>query len=348
MMRFLAFGLVVFGLLLIGLSSLLTLTRPEVTSKTYLKFTTVNGKIYYALPDASEVAFVGYDSASPMIEPITNTTAPQEVSNGEWVIYWNEEGVFRMPAQGEGSREVLGAGLDIENVSASPDKNWLALIVCMQRYYGSCTIEYLTLANVSEGDFIRLTNATLTDNNYLLSWSPDGRWLLFFSGQAASYLSFENGQVSHTHPLDLPADILEAGWLDGTWLYFVAQENSKAGIYRLRFGEPSAKPEPILTRTPFSQIYKLRFSMDGKWLLFKADYGTSYIVSSEKMHGQVIDYRTSPMSRGTWTDKLPEKAFHPAFLHNLLIIALGLGLIFRYAYQRNNGQPTGGVHTEFA
>lgn len=329
MVGLLRVGSLIFGGLLILLSVLVAAARPPQSQKTYLQMATASGRVYTTAPDGREIAFVGYQMPSARRGDLL---VPRELSNGRWTLYWDEEGLYRMPAQGEGQREILGIGLDIGVAAASPDRNWLAIAVCLQRGGQRCLSGYAALVNVNDGDLRLLEGLTFRDNFPLLSWSPDGRWLLYAASRDIHYLTFEGNHQTEIQKITLSAAFSRVYWMtftwspDSQWLYFIGSRRSPfIDIYRIPAGTPNPEVNGLSYNQRFVWLGQLRVSPDGKWVLVSTDNSDNYLLHADESGQRFRKPILEPTPSAIWLEELPERVFAPGLLGGSAVLFLLIG-----------------------
>lgn len=219
---------------------------------------------------------------------LTNLTAVERVSfYNAGMSFWpghpgkllftalvdGESHPFSMDLDGSHKRDLAGSGPGfIYGVSVSPDGKRIA-------YHKDYQV-YVADADGSHARHLETGNPF----NFCPTWSPDGKWLLFVSGEhydCHPYLARPDGSGLHRLAsrggyrgvvafLDVPdfhggSSDVPAWSPDGRWVYYTALV---AGAVELMRASPQGKVEQLTHSAPGVLHYHPSPSPDGRWLLF--------------------------------------------------------------------------------
>jgi eukaryotic-like serine/threonine-protein kinase len=172
---------------------------------------------------------------------------------GELVFWSNREGAgayFRVSPLGGTPRRVPGSGpVPATPAAWAPDGSEIA---CPKFENGEWKIDLISLAT---GASRQLPLAGSASTRYHLSWSPDGKWLVYIiaGGGTPSTSEMRLLRLSDGHSLTVTngrtADWSPSWSPDARLLYFVSNRGGTMDLWRLRVGDagPDGSPQRITT-----------------------------------------------------------------------------------------------------
>lgn len=167
----------------------------------------------------------------------------------EWIYYsmWLNAEIVLLRSRLDGSqRAVVARTVGTAHCQFAPHEDWLA---CESDSTDTTDIFVMRPDGSQFQNVIHdvLAQSRSGHTNKLISWSPDGQWILFQSnreGPLQLYRMFRDG--SHVQRLSEGSNSIIVGWSsNGTWLYYLSDGTYSANLVRVEMSDNTA-PQTVL------------------------------------------------------------------------------------------------------